>query len=49
MCGMAHGGSPQNVMKWHTSDVECDSILSRDCSDGEDSSKRSMRLSIKDK
>ena len=34
---------------WHTNDGDCDSILSCDCSTDEDSLKRLMRLSIKDK
>ena len=34
---------------WHMIDVECDSILSCDCSYNEDSSKCLLRLSIKDK
>ena len=42
--GMSH--SSRN---WHMNDVDCDGILSCDCSEDEDSSERLMRLSVKDK
>ena len=42
-------GMPHGHENWHTNDVDCDGILSCDCSYDKDSSWRVMRLSIKDK
>ena len=40
----------KTCLNWHTSDVECDGILSCDCgTDNGDSQKRLLRLSSTDK
>ena len=43
MPGMTHrGGISHHGKNWHVNDVDCDSILSHDCNDDEDTSKRLM-------
>ena len=49
MPGMTHRGMSHHSRNWHINDVDCNGILSCDCSDDEDSSKRLMRLCIKEK
>ena len=50
MPGIIHRWDVTTCINWHMSDVECDDILSCDCSlEDEDSSKWILRLSTKDK